>query len=200
MRRLTTLLTTSALLLGGAALAPAAQADDLPTGAAAPDPRGDARGRGDVARERADLTFVRYDAPESPDGSLRIRVRFSELVRRDPRGGPQQRTYTRLRGPGDLVYFLTATNAPGSFRALSVTRTGEERVRRIRPEEVTVKRQFGRDGFIQIRVSTEWLPLRRSTLTSFGLYRDAQDSAESFLLDVSGTSTTVVVPPVEPSP
>ncbi|MCH1865388.1 hypothetical protein [Nocardioides sp. CFH 31398] len=153
------------------------------------DPRGDAeRGTSVVLRgprtylDLADLTAVSYRTPARRGGDLVLRSRWASLGDARGPGVRRQAFLTLLSGPGERFWTVFATNHDDR---VVVREYVDGEPSRVRPEEVSVRRQFGRGGTMTVTVSSEWLTAPRVYAVSAAFSRRAVDrSPYSPLLDV----------------
>ncbi|MCH1865387.1 hypothetical protein [Nocardioides sp. CFH 31398] len=131
------------------------------------DPRGDVvRPGGDEST--ADLTRVRYRTPFRVGGELRITARWVRLVDGRRRGSPDQLLWTEF---GDRFGYGSWTVYVGNDGRVELEDySGDEEVRVIRPDRVEVDYDFGANGRMDLRMSTEWMrrvDRRRTSFTSW---------------------------------
>lgn len=129
--------------------------------------------RGDVIRpgrdeSRADLTRVRYRTPFRVGGELRITARWARLWDGRRRGNPDQLLWTEF---GDRFGYGSWTVYVGNDGGVELEDySSDEEVRVIRPDRVEVDYDFGVNGRMDLRMSTEWMrrvDRRRISFTSW---------------------------------
>lgn len=164
------------LLALGLAPAPSATASTAVEGATTREPQRvavvrDPRGDGEVpgplrggprSYERlADITRSRYKTPSRVDGDLRITTTWAYLADARDGGARRQLQFTTLRVSRNLAYYVTVRNTDDRVVVQRfATSTGQSRVN---PEKVEMRRDFGRDGTVDLVLSTEWLDARSLT-------------------------------------
>ncbi|MCH1865389.1 hypothetical protein [Nocardioides sp. CFH 31398] len=131
------------------------------------DPRGDGEVPGPLrggprSYERlADITRSRYKTPSRVDGDLRITTTWAYLADARDGGARRQLQFTTLRVTRDLAFYVTVRNTDDRVVVQRfATSTGQSRVN---PEKVEMRRDFGRDGTVDLILSTEWLGARSLT-------------------------------------
>lgn len=135
------------------------------------DPRGDV-----IRKERdvqgafvADLTRVRYRTPFRVGGELRITARWARLWDGRRQGNPGQLLWTEFRDRAGYGSWTVYVGNDGDVYLEDYT--GDEEVTEIRPDRVEVDYDFGLNGRMDLRMSTEWLRRvdgRTITFTSWG--------------------------------
>lgn len=169
--------TVVGALLGATLPAVTASADAPPprTSASVSDPAYDTTGTDPDRRSRADLRRVDYVMPVPAN---RRTLGISTTVRRvglddAPANGPGQQVKVLVDGPGRSDYAVTFYNGPRSPRVVSLR---GDRPRRLAVAGAAWGVGPGRNGVLDLQVTTEWLRSGdRADFTATGISRRATD-------------------------
>lgn len=164
-------------LLGASTSAVSAPADAPPprTSASVSDPAYDTTGTDPDRRSRADVRTVDYVMPLPRN---RRTLTIAATIRRvglddTPANGPAQQVRTLVDGPGNKDFAVTFYNGPRSPRVVSLA---GDRPRRLEVAGATWGVGPGRNGALDLQVTTEWLRAGdRADFTATGISRRAED-------------------------
>ncbi|WP_299052873.1 hypothetical protein [uncultured Nocardioides sp.] len=164
-------------LLAASTTAVAAPADNPPprTSASVSDPAYDTTGTDPNRRSRADVRKVGYQMPLPRNERL---LSIAATIRRvglddSPADDPMQQVKTIVDGPGDRDFAVTFYNGPRSPRVVSLA---GDRPRRISVAGAAWGVGPGRDGSLDLTITTEWLRTGdRADFTATGISRRAED-------------------------
>lgn len=168
-------LLSSLPLMAGTAPAPVSAAEGSarsgPRVQVVEDPRGDVRRKPRDVREafEADVTRVRYRTPSRIGGELRITSRWAMLWNGRREENPAQGLMTEfVESSGTGSWTVYVGNAGDVYLE---DYTGDEGYTIIEPDRAEVDLDFGLDGRMDLRMSTEWMRRadpRRIDFTSWG--------------------------------